>query len=116
MKKILIIDDDSVSTFLLSKILTDNNFDTFVCYSGCEGITKLTNTNYNLVTMDIAMPILNGFDTIDIIRKFSNVPILIITAMMDVENTLKIKKLKLPFLLKPIIPTELMKKVKEIFE
>jgi len=116
MKKILIIDDDPMFTSLLKQILEENNFYVTICHSCCEGVNKLTVESFDLITLDIAMPILDGFETFEIIRRICNTPVLIITSMLTEESIQKIKTFSLPFLLKPIFKEYILEKIKEILK
>ena len=83
-KHILIVDDDSDILELLSFHLSkDYNI---VCASdGSEALVKI-NSNFDLIILDVMMPILNGFDVCKIIKKnpeTSNIPVIFLTARDD---------------------------------
>lgn len=80
-KKILIVDDIFTNRFLL-KHCFDDDYEIYEAENGKEAIDLIKNNSFNLVFMDIEMPIMNGYDTIKLIRSDidKEIPIVIITA------------------------------------
>lgn len=81
--KILVIDDDKAITELLSMLLKTHGFEVITTNSGCEGIQLAMDTNPNVVLLDLMMPDKDGWEVSKAVRKFSNVPILILSAIND---------------------------------
>ena len=81
--KVLVIDDDKAITELLSMLLKTHDFEVVTSNSGCEGIQLVKDTNPNAVLLDLMMPDKDGWEVCKTIRKFSNVPILILSALND---------------------------------
>ena len=83
-KKILIVDDDIKNIFVLTSALEETNADIFSAKNGREGVELLKkNPDISLVIMDIMMPIMNGYEAIEEIRKTSEIkeiPIIAATA------------------------------------
>lgn len=90
--QILIIDDDRELCALLKRQLQSEQIQADCCYSGREGITALSEGNYQLVVLDIMMPGLSGFDVLEKIREGSSVPVLMLTAKDD--NASKVRGLR----------------------
>ena len=84
MFKILLVDDDIELTELLSEVLKLEGFLVEVAGNGQEALTKLDAT-YDLVLLDIMMPVLNGLDTLKLIRQTSHIPVMMLTVRDD-EN------------------------------
>jgi DNA-binding response OmpR family regulator len=81
--KILVIDDDTAITELMSMLLKTHGFDVITTNSGADGI-KLARENLpNVVLLDLMMPEVDGWQVAKSIRAFSNVPILILSAIND---------------------------------
>ena len=83
-KKILIAEDSSVIQNLTRKILEQQDFDIESAKNGKEVISKMENDDFDLILMDINMPIIDGMDCSKQIRQMadpnkSNIPILAIT-------------------------------------
>lgn len=80
MPKILLIDDELRMLQLLTLYIENHGFTCISASSGEEGIKYLENTPVDLVLLDVMMPNLNGWETATEIRKFSDVPIIMLTA------------------------------------
>jgi DNA-binding response OmpR family regulator len=81
--KILVIDDDLAITELMSMLLKTHGFDVLVTNSGAEGVRLVQEKAPNVVLLDLMMPDLDGWQVSKAIRGFSNVPILILSAIND---------------------------------
>ncbi|HDQ71297.1 MAG TPA: response regulator [Chloroflexi bacterium] len=83
-KKILIVDDDMRNSFALSKLLSERGIEALIAPSGQKALDLLTDDpDIDLVLMDIMMPVMDGYATIERIRaqqKFRGLPILALTA------------------------------------
>lgn len=83
MQKILIIDDDRSLCALIQKSVLREEIQADICHSGREGLGMLETNAYQLVILDVMMPGLDGFETLEAIRARSRVPILMFTAKDD---------------------------------
>ncbi len=79
--KVVIIDDDLETTELFKILLDPNQFDVLTANSGKSGIKLAIESNPDVIMIDLFMPEMDGLTVCDEIRKFSNVPILILTAI-----------------------------------
>jgi DNA-binding response OmpR family regulator len=79
--KILVIDDDEGMTELLSLLLAPASSEVIIANTGPDGITLIKKHNPDVVILDLMMPEMNGWITCKQIREFSDVPILILSAM-----------------------------------
>ncbi len=80
---ILAIDDDAALSELYSIILRGYNFEVLVANTGEEGLQILKEKRPQLVILDLMMPGMDGWQTCKAIRAFSDVPILILSALDD---------------------------------
>ncbi len=115
MFKILAVDDDILNLELIKAIFEEEkDIKVLFAKNGKEALNILEKEDIDLILLDLAMPVLNGFDLLKIIRKekkLETLPIIVITANSDE----KLKCLKLganDFLSKPIEPTELKLRVR----
>lgn len=83
MNRILIIDDDRELGALIRRSVLAENIEADCCTSGGEGLQKLNGSEYQLVILDVMMPGMDGFETLERIRKSSSLPILMFTAKND---------------------------------
>lgn len=114
-KSILIIDDDEKLNDLLSEYLGKNNFKTTSAESPSDGLVKLKNNHYDLIILDVMLPEMDGFETMKIIRKDYETPIVMLTARGEVTD--KIVGLELgadDYLPKPFEPRELLARVQSV--
>lgn len=81
--KILVIDDDVAITELMSMLLKTHGFDVLTANSGEDGIKLVRDQNPNVALLDLMMPDMDGWQVSKSIRAFSNVPILILSAISD---------------------------------
>jgi CheY-like chemotaxis protein len=85
-KRVLIVDDDMRNTFALAKVLQDKGMKTVKAEDGgraLEVLEREQEENFDLVLMDIMMPVMDGYETIKQIRKrrcFKKLPIIALTA------------------------------------
>ena len=69
MNKILIIDDDKELCALIKRSVQAENIEADFCNTGKEGLQKLREQEYQLVVLDVMMPGMDGFETLEEIRK-----------------------------------------------
>jgi DNA-binding response OmpR family regulator len=81
--KILVIDDDLAITELMNMLLKTHGFEVITTNSGADGIRLVQEKTPNVVLLDLMMPDLDGWQVSKAIRAFSNVPILILSAIND---------------------------------
>lgn len=81
-KKILIVDDNKLNIKVARRALKDFEFEIDECYNGKECLEKLKTNTYDIILMDIMMPILNGEKTIKILKEDPsfNIPVIALTA------------------------------------
>ena len=114
-KSILIIDDDKRLRELLEDYLIEKKLNVFLCddFSSAENIFKYF--TFDLIIIDRMMPSGDGIDLINIIKKNKNIPIIMLTAMGEIEN--RIKGLKYgadDYISKPFEPEELYLRIKNL--
>ena len=83
MPKILITDDEANIRTLIGKYAHLDNIETDEASNGFEAIEKVKNNNYDLVIMDIMMPELDGFSAVKEIRKFSKIPVIMLSSRSE---------------------------------
>lgn len=112
MNKVLIIDDDKELCKIIAKSIQAENMEADYCYSGIDGLDRIKKFDYQLVVLDVMMRGMDGFETLDQIRKDYSVPVLMLTAKDD--NVSKVKGLRSgadDYLTKPFNMEELIARV-----
>ncbi len=85
--KILVADDDKSLRGLICDILNKQGYETIAACDGNQAINKFEiNTDVRLVILDVMMPGLSGFEVLDLIRRSSEVPVLMLTALDDEKS------------------------------
>ncbi len=79
--KILVIDDDPAMTDLLKLILVSTDAEIITANSGFDGLQKIKAASPSLVILDLMMPDMDGWLMTSEIRKFSKVPVLILSVI-----------------------------------
>lgn len=81
--KILVIDDDSAVTDLLSLLLKSQGFDVTATNNSTEGLNLVRENQPDLVVLDLMMPEIDGWEVCKAVRAFSDVPIIVLSALND---------------------------------
>lgn len=89
MKTILLIDDEPMMLDLLSLYLTPLGFKCVKKRSAKDGIAFLESETADLVLLDVMMPEMDGWEACAEIRKYWDIPIIMLTAMSDKSDIVK---------------------------
>ncbi len=133
MKKfahILVVDDVKDNVKILCNLLDVQGYETSSCLSGNEAIQMASEICYDLILLDIMMPIMDGFETAEILQSNEStceIPIIFLTAKSDIESLSKgfdcggVDYITKPFnkrelLARVRIHVDLQKKKKELLE
>ncbi len=88
-KKILIVEDDPDLAEILRRRLNDRGFEVCTAGNGREGLRAAYEKQPNLVILDIMMPEMNGIETCQRLRELSDVPVLMLTAMVSEDFVIR---------------------------
>lgn len=114
-KKILIVDDEPRFLKLLNANLSNAGYEMIEAANGKIAIDKVAENKPDLVILDVMMPIMDGFLSLDRIRKFSNVPVIILTARGEEENRVEgLNRGADDYIIKPFSATELIARVNAV--
>lgn len=84
--RILVVEDDQDTAFLLKQILRHAGYDVLSANNGREALEKINLSFPDLVLLDLMMPEMDGWVTIDHLRQVSSTPVIILTALNNKEN------------------------------
>lgn len=117
MYKILIVDDEEMIRRMIVKYASFEGHATDEAADGMEAIEKCRTENYDIVIIDIMMPELDGFSACREIRKFSSVPIIMLSARGEEYDKINGFELGIDdYVVKPFSPKELMLRVNAILK
>jgi len=106
--KILIIDDDSSTTELFQILLAPMDYDVLTANSGEKGLELTRHASPDLIILDLLMPRMDGWQVCSEIRKFSEIPIIIISVIASSEVITKVLNLGADeYIPKPVSPNML---------
>lgn len=116
--KILLVEDNEINQFVAGKFLEKWNGSFDIAENGEIALNALDRKNYDLVLMDIQMPVKDGYETTRTIRKsnsiYSQIPIIALTAENVQEITSEVFKVGMSDIItKPFNPDELYSKIKK---
>ena len=112
---ILVVDDDIRMLRMMKRMLELENFQTITANNGEAALIVFEKENPDLVLLDIMMPDMNGYTVCQHIREFSEVPIIMVTAMGDDKQ--KVEGLDIgadDYVTKPFSASELAARVRAI--
>lgn len=114
MQKILIVEDDADIQDILKNHLIDAGYEVVVASDGVAGIAMFDDT-INLILLDIMLPKIDVYGVCEVIRKRSQVPIVMLTALADEENQLRGFEQQIDdYIPKPFSPKILLCKIEAI--
>ncbi len=114
-KRILIVDDEPRYVRLMEANLISDNYDVLKAYNGQQALEIVADQKPDLVLLDVMMPVLDGFTTCERIRKFSTVPIIVVTVKGEEKD--RVRGLDLgadDYIVKPFSATELLARVRAV--
>lgn len=114
--KILVVDDEEGARDLFNTILTDEGYEVFLADGGVEALVLFKSHPFNLVITDIKMPVMDGLQLLQEIRKMgSKTDVIMVTAYGEVESYLKAMSLgAAEYINKPIRIKELKRIVHKV--
>lgn len=113
MYKILVCDDEKDIVEALAIYLSGEGYEVIKTYNGEEAVAAVLEQPVHLVLLDIMMPKMDGITAMTLIRKHTNIPVILLTAKG--EDTDKILGLNVgadDYVTKPFNPVELIARVR----
>ncbi len=115
--KILIVDDEKNIREVIKEYATLENYEVMEADNGSKALELLNNNKFDLMILDIMMPIMDGFTLLNSIPKEKKIPTIILSARDDEIDKLEgFDKGIDDYLCKPFSPRELMARVKAIIK
>ena len=115
MKRILVVEDEKDIQNIIKAFLENAGYKVETADDGLDGINIIQKNKFDLILLDIMMPKIDGFVVCEMIRKNSNVPIIILTALTDEESQLKgFDKLADDYITKPFSMPIVLKHIEAI--
>lgn len=117
--KVLVVEDIALNQLLIKTLLLDFGFTCDVAENGKIAIEMMQRTSYDIILMDLQMPVMNGFETTTYIRNemHSSIPIIALTADVTTVDLAKCTAVGMDdYISKPINELLLYSKIVKILE
>lgn len=114
-RRILVVDDEERMVRFIRLNLEHDGFQVTEAYRGAQALDRLRTAIPDLVLLDVMLPDLDGFEVLRIVREFSKVPVIMLTAKGE-END-RVLGLELgadDYVTKPFSPRELVSRVRAV--
>lgn len=116
MKHILIVDDDTELCELLQEFFSAEKLCSECAHDGISALDKIKSGEFDLVILDIMLPEINGLDVLKEVRRFSKIPVIMLTAKGDeIDRILGLELGADDYLPKPFSPRELVARIRAVF-
>ncbi|MBN2262698.1 MAG: response regulator, partial [Prolixibacteraceae bacterium] len=121
--KVLVVEDIPLNQLLMKTLLDDFEFECDIAANGKIAVDKLETNTYDIVLMDLQMPIMNGFEATEHIRNIMNsqIPIIALTADVTTVDLARCRAVGMnDYIAKPIdekiLYTKIIQSVKKTFQ
>lgn len=120
-KNILIVEDDNfVAEVYLAK-LTEMGYVATLAQNGEEGLAELAKNKIDLILLDILMPIMNGMEMLEEMKKheeWKNIPVILLTNVGERESIQKVREMGVKnYLIKShFTPAEVIEKIESVLK
>jgi two-component system response regulator VanR len=112
MEKILIVEDDFDIQELLQNFLQEAGYQTAVAKDGLEAVSMFSKEGFHLILLDIMLPKIDGFTVCELIRRQSQIPIIMLTALCGEEEQIRGLDLQVDdYITKPFSMPVLVRKI-----
>lgn len=113
--KVLVVDDERVIVKGLRFSLMQEGYEVDCAYDGEEAVSKIREKEFDIVLLDVMLPKLSGFEVLQQVREFSDVPVIMLTARGDdMDKILGLDYGADDYVTKPFNPLEVKGRIKAI--
>ena len=116
MKKILIIEDEANISDFIKMELEYEGYEVFICEDGKSGLESALNNEFDLIILDLMLPIISGLEVCRRLKRKKNTPIIMLSAKDDVMD--KVAGLQIgadDYITKPFAIEELLARIQVVF-
>lgn len=114
-QRILVVDDEPDTVFLLKSIVRNAGFDVLSAFSGRDALKKCKDMNPDLVLLDLMMPEMDGWETLRYMREMADIPVIIISAISTKDDVVKALQIGVDdYLTKPFFNAEVIARIRAV--
>lgn len=115
-RKILLVDDDPDNIYVFAHILEKAGYTVIKAKNGLEAVNMVEAERPDLILMDMQLPVMNGYEATEKIKKIVNIPVIALTAhAMPSDMDKAFKAGCIDYICKPIEYKSFMKKIDDFF-
>ena len=115
MYRLLVVDDEKEIRNLIEKYASFEGNEVYTASNGMEAVEMCRDTQFDLIVMDVMMPELDGFSAVAMIRKFSNTPVIMLSARGEEYDRIHGFEIGVDdYVVKPFSPRELMLRINAV--
>lgn len=112
MERILIVEDDVSIQALLHDFIVEAGYETAAAHDGVEALAVFDAGRFDLILLDVMIPKIDGFGVCEVIRRKSDVPIIMLTALDDEAHQIRGLDLQVDdYITKPFSMPVLLRKI-----
>ncbi len=112
---LLLIDDDAELCSMMKEFFLQNGYQLDCAYNGRDGLARAVKNTYDLIVLDVMLPLLSGFTVLQQLRRRKQVPVIMLTARVHRQD--RIEGLNAgadDYLPKPFDPDELLARIRAV--
>ena len=114
-RRILVVDDEERMVRFIRMNLEHDGFQVSEAFNGKQAIQKMRDVTPDLILLDVMMPDLDGFEVLETVREFSNVPVIMLTAKGEEDDRVRgLEHGADDYITKPFSPRELVSRIKAV--
>jgi len=117
LRKILIIDDEFPVGYLIKINLEAEGYQTTLALSGEEGLEKAKTSPPDLITLDVLMPEMDGFQVLETLKtdeRLNSIPVIMISVINEIRKKRGLKMGATDYLVKPIDFDNLLNRIRRL--
>ena len=117
MSRLLVVDDEEKIRTLINKYAVFEEHEVIEAKNGIEAIEKAKAYDFDIIIMDVMMPELDGFSAVKEIRKFTSIPVIMLSARGEEYDKIHGFEIGVDdYIVKPFSPKELMMRINAILK
>jgi len=112
---LLLVDDDVELCGMMREFFTEEGHRLDCAYNGREGLATALNNAYDLVILDVMLPVIDGFELLQRLRRRKDLPIIMLTARVQQQDRIRgLDSGADDYLPKPFDPDELLARIRAV--
>jgi len=117
MKKILIVDDEEMIREVLHEYAEFEGYEAYEAENGRDAVQMCKENDYDIILMDIMMPKLDGYSAVKEIKKFKDIPVIMLSARGEEYDKLFGFEIGIDdYVVKPFSPKEIMARINAVLK